>query len=182
MPKLSSKLRQEIVDHLVGNCECQTEPMFSEHDSETLSKLDTEQLKDIASGDANAEDVLNELEEENFYFVEEEDLEEATFNEEDLPEEIQEELLFARTVKAEQKEALVESITSNSSSEAYTEEELLEKPLEDLVKLEQLVSNSTNKVNRVATPKLGGNNSHVSNSSSFDDKDILEIPAIEFNR
>ena len=45
MPVSPQKRRQEIVDHLVGNCECDSKALFTEDDVEVLNKFSVEQLE-----------------------------------------------------------------------------------------------------------------------------------------
>ena len=52
MPKLKQTeedRREELIDHLIGNCECDEEAPFDEDDLDTLNKFDTEYLEELVS-------------------------------------------------------------------------------------------------------------------------------------
>jgi len=46
--ELTEDQRETLVDHLVGNCDCETEPMFGENDFDTLEKMDDVMLVNLA--------------------------------------------------------------------------------------------------------------------------------------
>ena len=56
MPKLDAVKKQEIIDHLVGNCECGDGTSFSQDDVEVLNKFSLEQLEKLVDEKKNEDD------------------------------------------------------------------------------------------------------------------------------
>lgn len=207
--------RQQLIDHLVGNCDCkQDAPLFNaESDLELLEGMSDEQLVATYHGSLSnnseddtdeTEDVENMDEEEE---MDEEDMEEdteeeapkgkgkfpffkkkvansATFNEDDLPEEIREDLQFARNMKRQQKEQLIAKITANEGG-LFTSKELMTKSVDELTKIASLVGNSDNKGSSVRTrkvsPRVGNGQPVKSSVTNSDENDILDLPVMDYS-
>ncbi len=177
MPKLpdDSKRKQELLDHLVGNCKCDGEPQFSQDDVEVLNKFDIDQLDRLA--DEPKEQVVNEeLNQE----IEEPVVNSETpkFDEALLPDSVKEELQFARNMMQKEKDSLVEKITVNKDC-AFSKEELSEKSVDELRKIASLVGNQADPEEQPikVTPRLGGN---VRIDNKEQPLEALELPVMNF--
>ena len=173
MPKLDSKRKQELLDHLVGNCECGEEPQFSQDDVEVLNKFDLDQLERLAN--KPEEKVENQEVEEAKLPVQEEA---PSFNEEALPESVKEELAFARNMMQKEKDSLVSKITVNKDC-AFSKEELPEKSVDELRKIASLVGNQADPEEqpKKVTPRLGGN---VRVDNKEQPLEALDLPVMNF--
>ena len=215
MTKLTMKKRQELLDHLVGNCQCEEEAQFTEDEMDTLNHFSDTQLLalNMASGDHEEDEeddgesvvtlpvkkgkkkavtpVMEDDEED------EEDEEEVqnmyTFNEDDLPDEILEDLQFARNMKKQKKDQLIATITSNKEG-LFGKRELQSKSIDELTKIASYVSNSSNgdEDDEEQTPKsvfnrqsnkrpkrLGGHQQRTTNNAELDD--VLDLPIMNFS-
>jgi len=94
MPKLDSARKQEIIDHLVGNCECGGSPKFSQDDVEVLNKFELEDLLKLQGESEEVEEPQAEVQNsEPVEAIAEEEVEApAAFDESVLPDSVKEEL------------------------------------------------------------------------------------------
>lgn len=195
MPKLDSARKQEIIDHLVGNCECGESPQFSQDDVEVLNKFELEDLLKLRGEAEEVEEPQAEVQnsEPVEAVAEEEKVVEApAFNESDLPESVKEELAFARNMLQQKKDELIAVIVSNENCD-FTQDELQSKDQDELAKLAKLAT-VVNEVKEEApvqevveekaqnTPRLGGHamaaNKAESESSPHE---VLDTPIMLFN-
>ena len=193
MPKLASKRRQELVDHLVGNCNCDTEALFDENDVETLNKFEIDQLEELAGNleedeNESLEEVENASKEEETVENSKLDTEEKDsnmFDEKNLPPEILEDLKFARNMKRQQQDQLIAQITTNEDG-LFSKKELQAKSVDELQKIASYVKNSVEEKKESPAPKgrrLGGH-LPIRNESATEAPldDILEAPVIDWNQ
>lgn len=151
MPRLRRNERRELINHLVGNCDCETDPMFDpEEDIETLNKMDLEDLRELAFEDDEDLpdedcDVFNAMpaalmkkmmakkkgKKKKKYEDGEEDDDMPVGNRrsniklQDLPKEWQEDIKLARNQRKQQKDQLIAKITENQQGdEGFSNEEL----------------------------------------------------------
>lgn len=157
MPQLDSKRKQELLDHLVGNCKCDGKPQFSQDDVEVLNKFDLDQL-DLLATNLAEEKVENQ--EEPKEVPKEEPVvnkEPLKFDETSLPESVKEELQFARNMMQKEKDSIVEVITSNKNC-TFSKDELSTKKVCELRKIASVVDNEADQDEQPkVTPRLGGN-------------------------
>lgn len=178
MPKLpdDSKRKQELLDHLVGNCKCDGEPQFSQDDVEVLNKFDIDQLDRLA--DEPKEQVVNEEPAQELVEETVKNSETPKFDEALLPDSVKEELQFARNMMQKEKDSLVEKITINKDC-AFSKEELSEKSVDELRKIASLVGNQADPEEQPTkvTPRLGGN---VRIDNKEQTLEALELPVMNF--
>lgn len=191
MPKSPQKRREEIIDHLVGNCDCGKEAQFSEADIEVLNKFSVDQLEALMGDEEKEQPVapaVNEKKEEKQEEVKEpvkNSKEVQEFDENKLPESVREELQFARNMMQEKKEELVTKITANKSC-LFTKEDLLTKSIDDLTKIASLVDNSLaleeeeEEAAARFTPRLGGHRAPTGNKKEKVEYEILDLPVMNF--
>jgi hypothetical protein len=191
MPKLSdqAKRRQEIMDHLVGNCDCENQPQFTEDDFGVLNKFSVEQLEKLFDKEEKKEEpAVNETKEtpvtekqEPVENKQEPVKEPVKFDESMLPENVREELQFARNMLQQKKDQLIAKITTNKDC-MFTKEELNKKSPDELTKIASLVGNSepVKEEEKRQTPRLGGHNTPVGNTKKFDASDLLDLPVMNF--
>jgi len=187
---LTTNERSELLDHLIGNCDCENAPKFGEKDRGTLNKMSDDELL-VFVGNAGCDkeqDMSAEGEEE---MVDPKELKKRkaqammagkkpAFNEASLPLEIREQLAFARNIEQQQKDELITKITANADV-LFTNEELQEKSVDELTKIASLAPKTLNfsSATRVV-PRLGGHKQPVRNNEVSQDE-ILESPVINWS-
>jgi len=189
MPMSPQKRRQEIYDHLIGNCGCDEEPQFTEEDIEVLNKFSIEQLdrlipeeKDLEEAVANEEEPVEEVKVPEAVANEQvvEPAAPKEFDESALPDEIKKELEFARNTLKEQKDVLIDKIVSNKKCE-FTKEELSSKDPQELQKLVSLLGNSEPAEEpKPKKPLRLGGHAEVTGNETTSVPDVLELPVMNF--
>jgi len=100
---------------------------------------------------------------------------------EDLPQELREDIMFARNAKQQQKDSLIQRITANSNN-AFPKEVLATKSIEELGMLAKLATPAHQQ--QVTAPSMGnfmGNNAPpVLNRGDFNEDDILPLPMMNY--
>lgn len=187
MPTLKKSYEQqkeEVIDHLVGNCECEHEHQFSEDDFETLNKFDLEDLQGMIEnmGDhaANLPPFGNpkkkkkkkgELEEEE---TDEEEEVPAGNSESEAdidkwlstaPEQIQSIVKNAIAHEQEQRDELVSQIIANESN-SFEEDTLYGFTLPQLEGIAKLAENASG----APAPKPSKRNNYAGNSPAVNSK------------
>lgn len=204
---LTQKRREELIEGLISN----EEGIFDEDDADRLEELTDNQLVALSDADAldavvnNAaryEQIENEC--DGHYdkmgkkkkskavaeeMVDEEDDEEEMtgnrhFNEEDLPEEILEDLQFARNMKQQQKDQYIAKIVANKNG-LYTKDELSRKPLNELQKIASYAATTNSDASDKDTkkrPKRLGVHIPTSNADESDNlqDELLEEPVFNW--
>lgn len=188
MPKLDSARKQEIIDHLVGNCECGDTPKFSQDDVEVLNKFELEDLLKLQAEET--QEPQAEVQNSEPAEVEAEVKSEPSFDESILPDSVQEELAFARNMLQQKKDEYIEVIVANENCD-FTKDELQARDhteLGKLAKLAKVVENSVveqpeEKVEEPApaTPRLGGHAIAANKASESGPTEVLDSPIMLFN-
>ena len=193
MPKLDSARKQEIIDHLVGNCECGGSPKFSQDDVEVLNKFELEDLLRLQGESEEVEESQAEVQNsEPVEAVAEEKVEAPAFDESALPDSVKEELAFARNMLQQKKDELIAVIVANANCD-FTQEELQSKDQDELAKLAKLAK-VVNEVKEEApvqkvveekaqnTPRLGGHAMAANKAESMSGPyEVLDTPIMLFN-
>lgn len=191
MPKLVQNRRKEIVDHLIGNCDCGAEPQFSEDDIEVLNKFSVDQLERMLADHKQEEDkepAANkdkaETDKEEKVIANKEDTQEPKqFDESQLPESVREELQFARNMMQQQKDQLIAKITDNEEC-LFEKDELNNMSVDNLTKMASLVGNASSKEEedepKRRTPRLGGHKTPTDNQKKCQVAEILDLPVMDF--
>lgn len=197
--KLTPEEREEAIGHLTGNCDCGMEPVFNEDNTDMLEKMtDAQLLLLVENSKAMMVDDEEEMEddEEEMEYDEEEEVvappvrmkgkpvaNSYTFNESDLPEEVQEDLKFARNMRQQQKDGLITKITTNKSG-LFSAKELQSKSIDELTKIASYVGNAApapEKKFGKAVPRVGGHRpAPINNQSGNDEDEILELPVMNY--
>ena len=198
MPKLTSKKKRELIDHLVGNCDCEGEPLFEKDDAGTLNKLDLEELERLSgnedpdeesddsddSDDDDGDDKEAESKDNSKETVGNNQEKEQVFNLEKLPQEVREDIEFARNMKRQQKDQLIAKITVNKDG-LFSKKELETKSVDELQKIASYVvenkdEGDTKEKTPKQTPRLGGCTNVTSNKEDDTEGEILVAPTINF--
>lgn len=192
MPKLDSARKQEIIDHLVGNCECGGSPQFSQDDVEVLNKFELEDLLKLQGEPIEVEEPQAEVQNsEPVEAIAEEEVEAPAFDESALPDDVKEELAFARNMLQQKKDELIAVIVANSNCD-FTQDELQNKDQTELAKLAKLatVVNEVKEEQPVQevveekaqpTPRLGGHAMAANKAENeFGEHEILNSPIMLF--
>lgn len=189
MPVSPQKRRQEIYDHLVGNCDCGSEPQFTEADVEVLNKFSLDQLERLMDEkkeeETKEEPVSNEKKEDDKKQepIVNKQPEPVKFDESMLPDNVKEELQFARNMLQKQKDELIGKITANKNC-GFTKEELNKKCPDELTKIVSLISNEEDKDDskdaKHRTPRLGGHVAPTTNKDKSLQDEILDLPVMNF--
>lgn len=119
----------------------------------------------------------------------------AVFNESDLPQEVREDLQFARSMKQQKKDQLIAQIVSNEEG-MFTKRELNAKDLDELTKIASYVKNCANDATandadnddeviapvRKSSARLGGHVRTTNNSTTGLQDEILETQTIDYSK
>lgn len=165
MPKLKTQKKRDLIEHLVGNCDCDQDPLFSEDDIDVLEKMDLEKLETLAHNTNEVDEEMSADDEEHDpedmelkkkkrkakrlmntkdsdYSEEGEETVSNKIREEDLPDEWREDLKLVRNMRRQKKDQLIAKITENQDEgSGYSEDELEAMDLDSLEKIVGLVKN-----------------------------------------
>lgn len=199
--KLTPEEREEAIGHLTGNCDCGMEPVFNEDNTDMLEKMTDAQLLLLVENskammvEENEEEEMESDEEMEMEMEDEEEMVPAprmkrkpvansyTFNESDLPEEVKEDLKFARNMRQQQKDGLITKITTNKSG-LFSAKELQSKSIDELTKIASYVGNASSAPEKKfgkAVPRIGGHRpAPINNQSGNDEDEILELPVMNY--